>query len=66
VSAGEVVKGRREKSKLLQEIASKDAILVLLRLGHMFLSATSFVGLSMCSSLVAVGFSTSKQQFVRR
>jgi hypothetical protein len=32
----------------------------------MFLSVTNLVGLSMCSSLVTVDFSTSKRQFVRR
>jgi hypothetical protein len=32
----------------------------------MFISATNFVGLSVCSFLVTVGFSTSKQQFVLR
>jgi hypothetical protein len=32
----------------------------------MFISATNLVGFSVCSSLVTVSFSTSKQQFVRR
>jgi hypothetical protein len=52
--------------QLLQDVASKGAILVRLRLRDMFLSATNLVGLSVCSSLITVGFSTSKQQFVRR
>jgi hypothetical protein len=52
------------KSQLLQEIALKGAILVLLRLGHMFLSVTNFVGLSIYSSLVAVGFIQHEQAAV--
>ena len=47
-------------------MASKRSILVLLCLRDMLVSATHFIGLSVCSSLVIVGFSTSKQQFVRR
>ena len=40
--------------------------MVLLRLRDMLISATNFIGLSVRSSLVTVGFSTSKQQFVGR
>jgi hypothetical protein len=32
----------------------------------MLISATDFVDLFVCSPLVTIGFSTSKQQFVRR
>ena len=51
--------------QLLQDIASKGGILVLLRLRDMFISAANLVGLSVRSSLVTVGFGTGKQQFVR-
>jgi hypothetical protein len=52
--------------QFLQDIASKGAILILLRLRDMFLSATNLVGLPVCSSLVTIGFSTSQQQFIGR
>ena len=42
----------------LQDIASEGNILVLLCLRDMLISAANFVGLSVCSSLITVGFST--------
>jgi hypothetical protein len=56
----------KENFQFLQDIASKGAVLILLRLRDMFLSATNLVGLSVCSFLVTIGFSTSQQQFVGR
>jgi hypothetical protein len=50
--------GKRELG-LLQDVASKRGLMILLYSADVFLPATTFVGLSMCSSLVAIGFGTS-------
>lgn len=55
------IEAEGKKFERLQDVTAEGAILILLRLRDMFLSATNFVGLSMCSSLVTVGFSTSQQ-----
>lgn len=53
-----------KSAKLLQDIALECSILVPLGLRDMFLSAADFIDLSVRSSLVAVGLSMVKEQFV--
>jgi hypothetical protein len=50
----------------LQDIPSKSAILILLRLVDMLLLVTTFVSLSVDPLLVVIGFSVSPERFVRR